>query len=89
MTSPNRLATRLAEISFLLFAVIFGAVFSVCSAQSLSIHHPTQAIKWYRLTDTGTLMAALTPHSINSIPKTGRLLFNSKNSKELAVFVVR
>ena len=89
MTSPNRLSTRLAEISFLLFAVIFGAVLSVCSAQSLSIHHPAQAIKWYRLNDTGTLMVALTPHSINSIPKTGRLLFNSKNSKELAVFVVR
>jgi len=68
---------------------IFGAVLSVCSAQSLSIHHPAQAIKWYRLNDTGTLMVALTPHSINSIPKTGRLLFNSKNSKELAVFVVR
>ena len=72
MTLPNRLATRLTEISFLLFVVIVGAVFSVCSAQSLWIHHPTQAIKWYRLNDTGTLMVSLTPHSINSIPKTGR-----------------
>ena len=77
MTPPNRLATRLAEISFLLFAVIFGAVFSVCSAQSLWIHHPTQAIKWYRLNDTGTLMAG---------PDTSLYQVNLKG-KELAAVV--
>ena len=76
MTSPNRLATRLAEISFLLFAMIFGAVFSVCSAQSLSIHHPTQAIKWYRPNDTGTLMAGI---------DTSLYQFNLKSKEQAAV----
>ena len=50
MMPLNRLAS--VEMSFLLFAVSLGAVVSVCSAPSIWIHHPTQAIKWYRLNDT-------------------------------------
>jgi outer membrane protein assembly factor BamB len=56
MTPSNKIATRLAEASFLLFAMVFGAVFSVCSAQSLWVHHPAKDIKWYQLNETGTLL---------------------------------
>ena len=49
MTAPNAIATRVVEISFLVFALLFGVVFSVCSAQSRQVNQPAVKIKEYRL----------------------------------------
>ena len=72
MTAPNNITTRIAEISFLVFAVLFGAVFSICSAQSLWLHQPTTDIKWYRLNETGSLLVG-TSNSIYQLnPEDGK-----------------
>ena len=72
MTPPNNITTRIAEISFLVFAVLFGAAFSICSAQSLWLHQPTTDIKWYRLNETGSLLVG-TSNSIYQLnPEDGK-----------------
>jgi outer membrane protein assembly factor BamB len=73
MTPSNKIATRLAEVSFFFFALVFGAVFSVCSAQSLWIHHPTQDIKWYRLNETGTLLVGTDSSLYQLNPEDGQV----------------
>lgn len=80
---------RVVEVAFLVFAVLFGAVFSVCSAQSLWLHQPSSDIKWYRLNDTGTLLVG-TSNSIYQLnPEDGKLSWSRDDLRGINEYQVQ
>src|SRR5436189_1526840 len=89
MTAPNNITTRIAGISFLVFAVLFGAAFSICSAQSLWIHQPTTDIKWYRLNETGSLLVG-TANSIYELsPEDGKSVWTRDDLRGINEYQVQ
>lgn len=89
MTVPNRAANRLAATSFLVFTIFFGAVFSICSAQSLWTHRPTEDIKWYRLNESGTLLVG-TDNTIYELdPESGQTVWKRDDMKGINEFQVQ
>lgn len=89
MHNPNPTVDRVFKIAFLVFGVLFGAVFSICAAQSLWTHTPKEDIKWYRLNETGTLLVG-TGSSIYVLdPETGQPVWTRDDFRGIAEFQVQ
>jgi outer membrane protein assembly factor BamB len=89
MTVANRVANRLAAGSFLLFTMIFGAVCSIVSAQSLWTHRPTEDIKWYRLNESGTLLVGTDSTLYELDPESGQTVWKREDLKGINEYQVQ
>jgi outer membrane protein assembly factor BamB len=85
----NKVANNFAAGAFLLFAMLFGAVFSICSAQSLWTHRPADDIKWYRLNDTGTLLVGTDSSLYELDPESGQTVWKRDDLKGVNEYQVQ
>ena len=89
MNALNRGIDRVFKVAFLVFGVLFSAAFSVCSAQSLWTHRPTEDIKWYRLNEAGTLLVGTNGSIYVLDPETGQSVWTRDDFRGIAEFQVQ
>lgn len=89
MSLSNQPVDRIFQIAFLIFGVLFGALFSVCAAQSLWTHTPKDDIKWYRLNETGTLLVGTGASLYVLDPETGQAVWTRDDFRGIAEFQVQ
>lgn len=88
MPSRKTLFDKLIEYSFLIFAVLFGAIYAVCQGQTLWTHKPTEDIKWYRLNESGTLLVATDNGMYVLDPETGQTVWRRDDLRGIAEYQV-
>ncbi|HXD34807.1 MAG TPA: PQQ-binding-like beta-propeller repeat protein [Pyrinomonadaceae bacterium] len=89
MSSRTKTFNKLVEYSFLIFALLFGALYTVCHGETLWTHKPAEDIKWYRLNESGTLLVG-TDSSLYALePETGQIAWKRDDLRGIAEYQVQ